>query len=48
MRTVIVGKRPPELEDLIERRHALGQDPFDEVWRGEYHGHQGRPPSTPE
>ncbi len=37
MRTVIVGKRPPELEDLIERRHALGQDAFDEVWRGEYH-----------
>jgi Uma2 family endonuclease len=37
MRTVFVGDRPPELEDLIERRRKLGQDLFDEVWEGEYH-----------
>lgn len=37
MKTVIVGPRPPEVETLIERRHALGQDRFDEVWKGEYH-----------
>lgn len=37
MKTVIVGPRPPEVESLIERRHALGQDRFDEVWKGEYH-----------
>lgn len=41
MRTVIVGKRPPELEELIERRHALGQDIFDEIWHGEYHAAPG-------
>lgn len=32
-----VGERPPELEALLARRHALGQDRFDEVWEGEYH-----------
>lgn len=37
MRTVIVGERPPELDEWIERRRALGQDLFDEVWNGEYH-----------
>lgn len=37
MRTVIAGERPRELEDLIARRHALGQDLFDEVWEGDYH-----------
>lgn len=37
MRTVLVGERPPEVEDLLERRRALGQDLFDEVWEGEYH-----------
>lgn len=37
MRTVVVGERPIELEALIERRRALGQDIFDEVWDGEYH-----------
>lgn len=34
---VVVGTRPVELEALIERRRALGQDRFDEVWDGEYH-----------
>jgi hypothetical protein len=37
MRTVVVGKRPPEVENLLERRRILGQDLFDEVWKGEYH-----------
>lgn len=37
MRTVVMGPRPAELETLIERRRALGQDLFDEVWEGEYH-----------
>jgi Uma2 family endonuclease len=37
MRTVVLGSRPAELEALIARRHALGQDTFDEVWNGEYH-----------
>lgn len=37
MRTVLLGKRPPEVEELIARRHALGQDLYDEVWEGDYH-----------
>ncbi len=37
MRTVVLGERPVELEELIARRRALGQDGFDEVWEGEYH-----------
>lgn len=37
MRTVVIGPRPAELEALIERRRALGQDLYDEVWNGEYH-----------
>ncbi|NEE00690.1 Uma2 family endonuclease [Phytoactinopolyspora halotolerans] len=37
MRTVLVGELPPEVHDLLERRRALGQDLFDEVWEGEYH-----------
>ncbi|WP_165367806.1 Uma2 family endonuclease [Phytoactinopolyspora endophytica] len=37
MRTVLVGELPPEFHDLLERRRALGQDLFDEVWEGEYH-----------
>ena len=37
MRTVLLGDRPPEVEQLIARRHALGQDLYDEVWEGEYH-----------
>jgi Uma2 family endonuclease len=37
MRTVLVGQPPPEVEELLARRRALGQDLFDEVWEGEYH-----------
>jgi Uma2 family endonuclease len=37
VRTVVLGPRPPEFEALLERRHALGQDLYDEVWEGEYH-----------
>jgi Uma2 family endonuclease len=37
MSTVLVGDRPPEVEELIQRRRALGQDLFDEVWEGDYH-----------
>ncbi len=37
MKTVVLGPRPAELEQLIERRHALGIDTYDEEWEGEYH-----------
>ncbi len=37
MRTVVLGERPVELEDLIARRRALGQDGHDEIWEGDYH-----------
>jgi hypothetical protein len=37
VRTVVLGPRRPELEALLERRRALGQDLFDEVWAGDYH-----------
>ncbi len=37
MKTVVVGPRPAELEELVRRRHELGQDLFDEVWEGTYH-----------
>jgi len=37
MKTVILGPLPHELEQLIERRRALGQDGLDEVWDGAYH-----------
>jgi Uma2 family endonuclease len=37
VRTVVLGARPPELEALLERRRALGQDMYDEVWAGDYH-----------
>lgn len=33
----MLGPRPPELDRLIQRRHALGIDLFDEVWEGSYH-----------
>lgn len=33
----MLGPRPPELEAVLERRRALGQDLYDEVWEGEYH-----------
>ncbi|HVM02423.1 MAG TPA: Uma2 family endonuclease [Acidimicrobiales bacterium] len=37
MKTVILDPQPAEVEALIERRRALGQDRFDEVWEGVYH-----------
>lgn len=37
MRTVVLGDRPRELDELIERRRATGADRYDEVWKGEYH-----------
>lgn len=37
MRTVVVGEPPPPLAEWLERRRALGQDLFDEVWGGDYH-----------
>lgn len=37
MRTVVLGRRPHELETLLERRRALGLDTHDEVWEGAYH-----------
>jgi Uma2 family endonuclease len=37
VRTVVLGPRPPELDALLERRWALGQDLYDEVWAGDYH-----------
>ncbi len=38
MTTVVLGERPQELDAWLERRRELGQDGFDEVWEGEYHG----------
>ena len=37
MKTVILGPPPPEIEAVIARRRALGQDTHDEIWQGEYH-----------
>ena len=37
MRTVVLGERPKELDELIARRQKLGLDGFDEIWDGEYH-----------
>lgn len=36
MQTVVLGPQPAEIRALIERRHALGIDLFDEVWEGSY------------
>jgi hypothetical protein len=33
----VLGPPPDELKALIARRHSLGLDGFDEVWKGEYH-----------
>ena len=35
--TVVLGDRPPVLEDWLARRRELGQDRHDEVWEGDYH-----------
>lgn len=37
MRTVVLGERPVELEELLARRRALGQDRHDEIWEGDYY-----------
>ncbi len=36
MTTIVRGPRPPELEQWLERRRAVGADRFDEVWEGRY------------
>jgi hypothetical protein len=36
MRTVVLGQRPPELDEVIRRRQTLGQDLYDEMWEGSY------------
>jgi len=37
VKTVVLGQLSPDLEALLARRRALGQDLFDEIWEGEYH-----------
>lgn len=37
MRTVVVSEPPAALTAWLDRRRALGQDVFDEVWEGAYH-----------
>lgn len=37
MKTVVLGPRPTQLEQLILRRQALGLDIYDEIWEGTYH-----------
>jgi hypothetical protein len=37
VKTVVLGPRPAELEELIERCRRFGQDLYDEVWEGTYH-----------
>jgi len=37
VRTIVLEPKPAEFEALLERRRALGQDLYDEVWKGEYH-----------
>lgn len=37
MKTVVLGPRPSEIEELINRRRRLGLDTYDEVWEGSYH-----------
>jgi len=37
VKTVVLGQPPVELEAFLDRRRALGQDVFDEVWEGVYH-----------
>ena len=36
MTTIVRGPRPPELEQLLERRRRSGADRLDEVWEGRY------------
>ena len=37
MKTLVLGPLPGEIERFVERRKALGQDTYDEVWEGTYH-----------
>jgi Uma2 family endonuclease len=37
MATLVLGKSPPELDALLERRRDAGADRFDEVWEGVHH-----------
>jgi Uma2 family endonuclease len=37
MRTLVLPPLPAEIERFLERRKALGQDTYDEVWEGTYH-----------
>ncbi len=37
MTTVVLGERPAELDQWLDRRRSLGQDRYDEVWEGELH-----------
>ncbi|MGE5762737.1 MAG: Uma2 family endonuclease [Mycobacterium leprae] len=37
MRTIILDPLPKEIAAFVERRRALGQDTYDEVWDGVYH-----------
>jgi Uma2 family endonuclease len=37
VRTIVLEPKPAEFAALLERRRALGQDLYDEVWKGEYH-----------
>ena len=37
MRTLVLAPLPAEIERFVERRKALGQDTYDEVWEGTYH-----------
>ncbi len=34
---MLVGDPPQVVQAWLRRRHALGQDLFDEVWEGDYH-----------
>jgi hypothetical protein len=34
MRTGVLGPPPVEMHSLIARRHALGLDTHEEVWKG--------------
>ena len=37
MRTLVLDPPPPQLEELLTRRHRMGADRRDEVWGGVYH-----------
>jgi Uma2 family endonuclease len=37
MRVLTTDPPPQELEEVLTRRKALGQDGYDEVWEGDYH-----------